>query len=726
MKTLSLALLAATSVSTTQAQDYRKYYTEPQFSAPSIPETNGIYTRDQKDLGCAVDKKSKALTRCSFKTEAGEGRMNTLILQGSLYSIAYEHGRVMAQEIENGSLVEALNNLEGMKLNFGKTKGSTIYNTVDELLKCYTNRIKRSVDLEFQEATRALANGYFAGMKEIGKTPKYTIEKIEEATYSIELGNIFAAMFDNLKHKKVATVARVVRECGKPAIKAFFKTGLEKLSEHIEARSVVKNDFACTGAIVPKSASKDGFLYHARNLEQTSMIESWNRAPMTFLVKETGWLKYVAFGTAGLIFPGGISGYNEAGISVSTHQMEGTTYDTADKKETEELGRYAMGPYLQQLILREARSIDDAIRIAKKYKKFSAWTILVSDANTQESASIEITSEGADISRRRIDKPMGQANHYFLPKNQELQYHESYNAWLENFSRVSVVETILNRAKSGIADILSMMASHTDWFEGERSFGRSVARPMNIMSTITSPKQNKIWVTASDRMPSGQGYYMEMDVDFAKMTLTPKNAIRTKDYESAQDWEDSFSEFQLAYRANHEGGKDEQVLTHLRKALALSNCEIKNDPSKSCVKYDDPAYRYLIARFLLKAGNLDEAIKEFNTLLQYNSNQNGRGLHPLKVANIKSLLFYANGKKDKCKSVGNEACRSYFQDAVGTYQTILAQPKLEASKRSPYFPLAPGDVTQAKRDLEKKLEFLGNLVLGKKVKLPGIDMRSMD
>ncbi|MBS1960280.1 MAG: hypothetical protein JST80_12455 [Bdellovibrionales bacterium] len=710
MKILLLPLVATvSSIAVSQAQNFA----EPKFTAPAIPYTSGVYNKSVDQLGCKqISKNSKSLHRCEFTTEAGTGRMNTLALSGTFSEIAYQHGLLLAQEVEGGSLNEALENINALKVRF---KSKTILDTVDALLSCYTNRVKRSVDSEFQAATDALAQGYLEGMKRAGKPAKYSLADIEQATYSIELGNIFGTMFENLKSSKAKTISRVVGECGKPAIKAFLKTGLKELSKQIDGRSIVKSDFACTGAVIPASASKDGFLYHARNLEQTSMIETWNRNPVTFLIHETGYQKYVAFGTAGLIFPGGISGYNEAGIAVSTHQMEGTTYATA-KKDSADIGKYAMGPYIQQVILREAKSIDDAVAIAKRFKRFSAWTILISDANKNESASIEFTSEGVDVSRRRVQQPMGQSNYYFLPKNQELQFHENYNSWLENFSRVKIVETVLNRARSGIEDILSLLASHVDWFEGERSFGRSVARPMNIMSTIVSPLQNRVWVTVSDRMPSAQGHYIEMKVDFAKMTLTPVGAIRTKDYESAQDWENSFSEFQLAYRANH---ADDSVgaLAHLRRALAMSNCEIKAKQNAPCQVYDDPAYRYLIARFLLKEGKYSEAISEFNHVLSFN-----RNLHPLKIANIKSFLLYANDKLDGCKSAGKSTCAQYYKDADAVYATIL-----KGSPGSAYFPLGPGNVVLVKADIKKKTEFISNVLLHKKKnKLPGIDMRSMD
>lgn len=690
MKILFTLAVAATSA---QAQSFK----EPAFAAPEIPATRGLYTLSAKSLGCAPTDAKSAVGRCEFRTDAGPARMNTLVLSGSLKEIAYQHGLRLAEEIESGSLTEALDNIGQLKARF-KNK-PVLLAAIDSLIGCYVDRIKSSVDREFRDATLELARGYEDGMMKRGKQPKYHPFDLETATYSIELGNIFGTLFDNVKHRPVKTVARVLRECGKDTFGGAIDAALQEIARQGEPRELLRNDFACTGAVLPASMSRDGHLYHARNLEQTAMIESWNRNPVTFLVHERGYAKYVAFGTAGLIFPGGISGYNEHQIAVSTHQMEGTTYGSGYP------GNAAMGPYLQQMILREAKSIDDAVRIAKRVKSFSAWTILVSDAKTGESASIEVTSEGADVSRRRRDRVMGQSNYFFLPKNQELQFHENYNSYLETVARVNVVETALGAGKPGLEEIVGTLASHLDWFEGERSFGRSVSRVMNIMSTIASPSQNKVWVTVSDRFPSSQGFYLEYDVDFRGMRLIPGRAIRTRDQELRPNFEKSFAAFQRAYRANH-AGDAKAALAHVREADRLARID----------GVVDPAYQYVIGRLLLADGQYTEAESYLEGLLRQ-----GVRLHPLKIANLKSLLLYAHQRTGLCRRE-RKLCRDYFRDASATYDAAL-----KGDANSAWFPLAPGGYVPAKSDLEKKKNFLTDLIRPKKrVKLPSLDLRTMD
>src|SRR3546814_68832 len=115
-------------------------------------------------------------------------------------------------------------------------------------------------------------------------------------------------------------------------------------------------DFACTGFAVPAGLGKDGRHLHARNLDAD--LYNWNTAPVLSLLDETadhpGWHKYAAFGTAGLIYPGGISGLNDAGLAASLHQMSTTELESGFLTGTGDIA-----PFTQQRMLREAASIDE-------------------------------------------------------------------------------------------------------------------------------------------------------------------------------------------------------------------------------------------------------------------------------------------------------------------------------------------------------------------------------
>src|SRR3546814_5636777 len=135
-------------------------------------------------------------------------------------------------------------------------------------------------------------------------------------------------------------------------------------------------DFACTGFAVPPALASGGRLLHARNLDAD--LYNWNKAPVLSLLDETadhpGWHKYAAFGTAGLIYPGGISGLKDAGLAASLHQMSTTELERGFLTGTGDIA-----PFTKQRMLREAASIGEAVALATAAPHFAARSLLVSE-----------------------------------------------------------------------------------------------------------------------------------------------------------------------------------------------------------------------------------------------------------------------------------------------------------------------------------------------------------
>jgi len=680
---------------------------EATFLVPRIPEPAPLQSMPTAQLGCReVDSHGDSRhSLCETTTDSGPARMNLLVLQGGFPQAAYEHGYLMAREIETGSLSEALSNIKKMDEELPKS----IVGIAHRVFACYQNKIERGSDEEFRTAVRELHRGYSDRMLKEGRPVAYSAADIAQATYSIEVGNVFYSLMYQASQNPAVAVGHLLRDCGLSVTGAALKEMYDRLFK----REIARNKLACSGAVVPKTVSADGFLYHARNLEQTSMIESWNRNPVTILAAEPGHYKYVAFGTAGLIFPGGISGYNEKGISVSTHQMDPATYRVNWKK-----GSAAMGPYVQQRILREAASLEDAVRIAQSVRHFSAWSILVSDAKTHRAISIELTRDGAVVGNESSFAGLAQSNHYNTADNQKNIFFDSYNFYLETVARYQWIDHVLKaNAMAGssqhgsmsLAGLLDLLASHVDYFTGEVSYGRSVARVMNILSSVVSPEQNKVWVTLSDRMPSNHGYYLGLDVDFASMRLTPNGAIRITTQDGVPGYKETLSLYQSAYRAKVAG----DLLT-ARERLEKAHAAGLRDGR------DDLNIRLLIAHFLLQEEKWAEAYEHLKLLepriLEF---------HPLQRASLRMYRIWAldhlsEGHPDRTRDL---ALRDqWYRSARSVYAYALL-----GQGDSKYFPLAAGGVLQTAEDLKHRAKLLERIYEHhRKAKIPSVDMKTAE
>lgn len=623
---------------------------------------------------------------CTYDTPNGSKKIHVLTLSGTFAENAYHHGKFLAREIHEGSLVEALQNIENLK----KKMSPLAKQAFEGLYGCFESKMMRSASDEFKEGVRSLHRGY----AEVMGQQAVTEEELLRATFSIEMGNFLGGVIHRMQEnlvKKVGTIAKIVVECGVP-IAAHVVGELDEIA--IE-KGMLREKFACTGLVTTRDWTADGEHIHARNLEQSSMINSWNRHPTIFLMDEKNdvvkgedvkinrpFQKYVGFGTAGLIFPGGISGFNEKGIAVSLHQF-GTTFVDAEHRR----GRAAMMPYLQQRILREATSLDEAIALIQQTKVYSGWTIFVSDAARKEVASIEITPKSAVVARRGTGY-MVQTNLFLSKGKQREHFHNRYNNLLENYSRQKVAEGVLHQShrKIDLARTVNLLSSHQDYFErGDRAFGRSVARVSNIMTSIVIPRPEsaggEAWMTIADQLPPIHGYYAGFDVDFQRLTLSPKIAVKTGAYGNFENRERSFERYHQAYIA-HTKGDDKKSKELLVEALRLSQKD----------GIDDPVFRYILGRLHLNEGNPELALPYFQSVAQFSEN-----LHPLRRANLEMYEMRARDLIGGDQMLPNAERDRRYRFAVDTVEAI------RKNRDEKWIPKIHGYV-HAKKDLKKKLK----------------------
>ncbi|MBL7714171.1 MAG: hypothetical protein JNL01_01810 [Bdellovibrionales bacterium] len=672
---------------------------ESDFKSPEIPvAAKAVRKAIAADACKKVDSRGDSRHEiCKFQGERGESKMNILSLTGPFTQAAYDQGYLLAKEIETGALSEAINNIR--KLDTSLPKG--LVGLAHKIFACYEHKIKKSVDPEFRKAVSELYRGYKDRLKD---KALYTEADFETATYSIDVGNVFYSLMYQAEAKPAAAVGHLLRDCGLNVT----AQALSQLWHKVFKTRKVDPKLACTGAVVAPKISSDGFLYHARNLEQSSMIETWNNNPVTYIASEPGYHKYVAFGTAGLIFPGGISGYNEKGIAVSTHQMDPAKYGINYKKDSA-----AMGPYVQQMILRKAGTLEEALAIAKSVETYSVWTFLVSDSKTGQAISIEMSKEGAFVGTKSTDYGLAQSNHFVAPENKKQLFHDSYNFYLETVGRFLYTDKVLHAGlekKMDFDALLSHMASRVDWFSGRPvSFGRSVGRIMTIMASIVSPSQNKAWVTVSDRMPSNMGYYLGFKADFNAMSLTPFEAVRIGDYESPKDQKFALAleRYQTAYRAKL-AGDAVAARKGLEEAMKLSL-----DGGR-----DDANFRLMLAHFAVLEKRYTDAYPMLKALESRLSE-----FHPLQRALIRQLRIYSLDQlpQDHVDRGADMIVRDlWYREAKSVYDYALREK--DDSKLFPTFAhglkAALANVEHLKKGLERIYE------KHKKAKVPSIDMKT--
>ena len=536
---------------------------------------------------------------CTVFTASTSQKVYLLKIKGTTEDIGYYHGYLLADRAADGLIKDLTAFIEHVLSNsshpgIGRT-----------LLKCFSRRVEKSSTPEFNRLTAAFIRGFKEGLKYKNIPNPWSDEHLQILAVVTDAGIALDSFQRRMELKDPRAIADLVR-C--EVREAFGGNKMRRMP----------HPGGCTGFTVPEQFTSVRSMIHGRNLDG-DLIESFQKSPTVFLFDETAsapagkkWYRYVGAATAGLFYPGGISGFNEAGLAVSLHEMQ-----TTESKIDHDKKNGNMGPYLQQRILREAATIDEAFEIAKNAGSFTGWTIFISDAVRGESASIELSGHRARLAKRVKGKPRAQANHFYHEQMQDQFYNYNFNKYLESRARDRQVESILASIASGsfgMKQALDLISNHqdADVNGGEiRSFGRTVVKAYTSLSTIalSSPNSRQIWISSGDRYPMPHSNFAGFQVDFDNFNFKPLGVQRTKQYDRLPNWDRSLDTYTRA-RIEHEHGNTLQAIEMLNRAVREAELDGKYEP----------AYHFIKARILIEAGEKSprhyaEALKEFDIVL---------------------------------------------------------------------------------------------------------------
>jgi hypothetical protein len=582
--------------------------------------------------------------------EAAGHRFFVLAQRGRFQDNCYDHGRLLANEIEEGVFAEAIDTI--------RVDTDVPVAWQDAVADALYARINREVEAacspEFRQGMTAIAQGYFSGHAD----PEFSADDVVAACLAIDVGNIATGFTRRLK-KYLAPENRETLGYAIGAVVQYrsgrFGANVRAEASHDPgsvARALAQRErrrprprMGCTGFAVAADRCADGRGLHARNFD--GAFFSWCRHPGLFLIDERpadpGYHRYAAVGTAGLIYAGGISGMNDQGIAVSLHQMSTVNYTTGNGDGTSEIA-----PFTQQRVLREAATLDEAVDLVRSIRHFASWTIVVSDARAGRSLRIELTGRedagGRYDGRVVASEPapwLSQSNHFLgkalEEKNrffEDAHFTKTLGKWLETRSRREIVDWQLGDAVAGRevdTDMaLNLLADHHDATAGRerRSFGRTICKAYSLMSTIARPDHDRdraddgFWFTIGERMPGPHSTLVGLAIDWEGLSALP---VARRPMRKAQSISAPFADALAAYCAAFEtlerprvNGRylgraptqaeeitlRTQALTHLDRAVRLAE-----DAGEL-----DPGFRYVRARLLHEARRFAEARRDWQLL----------------------------------------------------------------------------------------------------------------
>lgn len=582
--------------------------------------------------------------------EAAKHRFFVLTQRGRFQDICYDHGRLLANEIEEGVFAEAIDTIRV------DTDAATAWQDVaaDALYTRINREVEAACSPEFRQGMTAIAQGYFSGHAD----PEFSADDVVAACLAIDVGNIATGLTRRLKKFLAAenretlgyAIGAIVQyRSGRfgANVRTEAATAPGRVARALERREQrrLRAGMGCTGFAVAPDLCADGRGLHARNFD--GAFFSWCRHPGLFLVDERpanpAYHRYASVGTAGLPYAGGISGMNERGIAASLHQMSTVNYTTGQGD-----GTFEIAPYAQQRVLREAATLDEAVDLVRAIRHFASWTIVVSDARVGRSLRIELN--GREDERGRYDgrvEPsdpapwISQSNHFLAKaleeKNrffEDAHFTKTLGKWLETRARREIVDWRLGDAVSGRevdTDMaLNLLASHHDATvsKDRRSFGRTICKSYSLMSTIARADPDRaraddsFWFTIGELRPGPHSTMVGFSIDWDGFSASPaadrsERRAQTVSEPLASALAAYCAAFETLARPRLDGRYLGRALTP-GEEIALRTQAIGHLDNAVRLAEDagelDPGFRYIRARLLHEARRFSEARRDWQLL----------------------------------------------------------------------------------------------------------------
>lgn len=564
-----------------------------------------------------------------FKCKMSTKDFLVLRTRGTIQQQAYHHGMLLGKDARaTGVPAESIKQVEGGL----KEKPKVMQVAVWGLVECLSNRLLASTSTDFSESVSSFYEGYLASFDsaKLKDFDRHDCSKNDpdmplcEARYKfagvgIELSNLLSGIKYQAKTDKLGVWKRI-RSCV-PTIKLrLAEAKLDSVRNKIRGYMDGAFDFlnltgreigglGCTGFVMPGTKTQTGDLIHARNLDG-DMVQTWNNHTLMILAEEYDqngkpYNKYVSAGTAALFYSGGISGINDKGLSVALHQMYPVPYNIDVANNAAE-----MAPFLQQRILREASTIEEAIALVEKTTHFASWTIVIAERKGDRSrvARVEITADGIEA-KIEEEQMYVQTNHFLHDFTAPRAYAPNYNKFQESRARFTMVTKALAemeaRGGANLQSAMDLVASHSDGLINDyhlanrtdggpnhdqlRAFGRTPIKAYNVMTTqaVLGKDKTEFWITGGEINPAPHSAYIGFEIDFEEPGIgyTVKGEMKAKVLEGKPNYLASLDKY-IAARQSKKDGNYFLAQTNLSEAIELAKAD----------GVDELVYYYIRAR----------------------------------------------------------------------------------------------------------------------------------
>lgn len=349
-----------------------------------------------------------------------------------------------------------------------------------------------------------------------------------------------------------------------------------------DGRPAINAIGACTSAIVFGSKSADGELMHARNFDFPG-VGVWDKSPTIVYCTPDKGIPYGYIGARGADVPG-ITAFNAEGLSVTFHTR---FHRDVDFNST---GVIDLG----HDIVRNARTVAEAIEIVANRRIASTWGIVVTSAKEKNAAVIETTAKKCRVTWASGDS-LGNTNHYLHDDLKEGEIATS-SAWTSyTVDRMRLLQNFFSAmgTKGGatLADMQKILGADfeadgtpADAFSAggkptHRVMGSLIGHVISVKSVVFKLQSGIISLSVGEA-PTGWGPYMEHKIDWSGdplkvVDLKAEKLTPVKAHYTEGNFAKAYEHFQRGFIMDFDGAPLADIRHEMAEAKRLS----PQDPS---------------------------------------------------------------------------------------------------------------------------------------------------
>lgn len=489
------------------------------------------------------------------------GGLNVLFLHGDPFEMAYEHGRLLKDDILSGVVPQA---------------AKLVYNNAAELYGASPAILSAAFAvIDRVDSTALLNNALHLGGPDASANLDVAFA-MSEAT-GLEMNTVLDAVLN-------------------PSVLMILAAQTTTDGTATFTPPIDCSEFAAWGA-----RTADGQLLIARNTD-FPLNGAYDDHPTVIYFDPTtpGAQRYMTVISAGA-HNAGILAFNASGLYIGAHTIPTANVST----------NAVPAHFLANEVITSAHSMDEALAIFRSHPVESGWTYTLISTKENLVASVELNNSGVSVRQATGDYHI-QTNHYLTPEKRGHDLFINYSITEDSFGRYKRIEDLLQVAPAplDVTAATRILGDQTDPYTGRLTgLGNTVAVMDTVSSVVIQPASGKIYV-ANGNAPVAHNTYIQLplptDAAALDSSLGPTVGIDNSGFGVEHPQMLAALHAYIAAKEAFEYHQDAATaLADIDQAVAL-------DPSTS-------RYRFTQATMAMRLGDMGQALTILNNALSLTS-----------------------------------------------------------------------------------------------------------